>query len=180
VNAEGRKLAILAILLIALAVLWYRVWQQQPAAAPPAATSSPAVGGPGTAPQGAARLQEVNLAALRAQRTAPAESRRNLFEYGAAERPAPAASVLMAPAPAAEPPPAAPPQPTLSLKLIGIAQARGDASRVAILSDERGVYHGTEGTIIEGRYRIVRVDTESVELTTLDGSGLFVLRLPPS
>ena len=44
------------------------------------------------------------------------------------------------------------------------------------LTDGRGVYQGREGDIIEGRYRIVRIGAESIEMTFLDGSGHQVIR----
>jgi hypothetical protein len=49
-----------------------------------------------------------------------------------------------------------------------------------VLSDGRGIYRGVEGDIIEGRYRIVRIGTESIEMTHLDGSGRQVIRLSGS
>ena len=48
--------------------------------------------------------------------------------------------------------------------------------RVAILSDARGVYYGREGEVIEGRYRIVKIGVESIELTYLDGRGRQTIR----
>jgi hypothetical protein len=71
---------------------------------------------------------------------------------------------------AAQPPP-------IPLRFIGIVQKQGDSTKIAVLSDSRGVYHGREGDVIEGRYRIVRVGNESVELVYLDGRGRQVLRL---
>jgi hypothetical protein len=47
---------------------------------------------------------------------------------------------------------------------------------VASLTDGRGIYQGKEGDIIEGRYRIVRIGAESIEMTHLDGSGRQVIR----
>ena len=50
----------------------------------------------------------------------------------------------------------------------------------SILSDGRGIYQGREGDIIEGRYRIVRIGLESVEMTYLDGRGRQTIRLSGS
>jgi hypothetical protein len=36
---------------------------------------------------------------------------------------------------------------------------------------------GKDGDIIDGRYRIVKIGTESVELTYVDGRGRQVIRL---
>jgi hypothetical protein len=48
--------------------------------------------------------------------------------------------------------------------------------RVAILSDAHGVYYGREGEIIEGRYRILKIGVESIDLAYLDGRGRQTIR----
>ena len=87
---------------------------------------------------------------------------------------APAAPVLAAPpVPAGPPPP-----PPIPLKFIGIVEAPTQGGRVAILSDGRGnVLYGKEGDTIEGRYRLLRVATDSVELAYVDGKGRQTVRL---
>ncbi|MGE0705059.1 MAG: hypothetical protein AB7F99_18555 [Vicinamibacterales bacterium] len=179
-QADTRKRLILAVLLLVMAGMWFRVWQQQPATGAPQAANA-------TTPERADRTRApepavvVDLAALDVERPAPAATRRNPFQFGAFEQPADQAGNL-------EPPPAfvAAPAPSVpapggpSLTLIGIVQPVGDSPRVAVLSDERGVYHGVEGAIIEGRLRIVSIGAESVELSNLDGGEQFVLQLPPS
>ena len=47
----------------------------------------------------------------------------------------------------------------------------------AVLRDDRGVYHGREGDIIEGRYRILKIGAESIELAYVDGRGRQTIRL---
>ena len=37
--------------------------------------------------------------------------------------------------------------------------------------------HGKEGDIIDGRYRILKIGTESIELVYLDGRGKQTIRL---
>jgi hypothetical protein len=37
--------------------------------------------------------------------------------------------------------------------------------------------HGRDGDIVDGRYRIVKIGAESVELTYADGKGRQVVRL---
>ena len=52
------------------------------------------------------------------------------------------------------------------------------AGRVALLSDGRGgLMNGREGDIIEGRYRVLRVGTDSIELAYADGRGRQTIRL---
>jgi hypothetical protein len=56
-------------------------------------------------------------------------------------------------------------------------EGKKPVGRLAILSDGRGVYYGHEGEIIEGRYRILRIGVESVDLAYLDGRGRQTIRL---
>ena len=63
------------------------------------------------------------------------------------------------------------------LKFIGIVEALDSVGTVAVLSDGRSVYHGRQGDIIEGRYRIVRIGVESIEIEVLDGGHRRTLRL---
>ena len=46
-----------------------------------------------------------------------------------------------------------------------------------MFTDGRDVFYGREGDIIEGRYRIVKIDVESVDIAYLDGRGQK--RMPP-
>jgi hypothetical protein len=69
-----------------------------------------------------------------------------------------------------------PPPPPIPLKFIGKVES-GKAGLVAVLSDNRGVYQGRQGDIIEGRYRILRIGVESVDLAYLDGRGRQTIRL---
>ncbi|MNC87469.1 hypothetical protein D3C83_31970 [compost metagenome] len=69
-----------------------------------------------------------------------------------------------------------PPPPPIALKFFGLAVIRGE--RVATFSDDRGnTFHGKEGDIIEGRYRVLRIGTDSVDVAYLDGRGRQTIRL---
>jgi hypothetical protein len=57
-----------------------------------------------------------------------------------------------------------------------MADPKQPGRRVAILSDTRGVYYGREGDVIEGRYQIVKIGVESIELAYIDGRGRQVIR----
>ena len=54
------------------------------------------------------------------------------------------------------------------------------AAKIAVLSDGRAVFYGKAGDIIEGRYRIVRIGAESVEVGYVDGRGSTTIRLSGS
>ena len=64
------------------------------------------------------------------------------------------------------------------MRFIGLVDAPTQAGRVAILSDGRGnIFYGKEGDIIEGRYRVLKIGPDSVELSYLDGRGRQTIRL---
>jgi hypothetical protein len=63
------------------------------------------------------------------------------------------------------------------LKYIGdVADPKKPGGKIAVLSDGRNVFHGREGEVIEGRYRILRIGVESVDLAYLDGRGRQTIR----
>ena len=70
-----------------------------------------------------------------------------------------------------------PPPPRIPLKYIGdMTDPKNPGKKIAILSDARGSYYGREGEVIEGRYRIIRIGVESIELAYLDGRGRQTIR----
>jgi hypothetical protein len=70
-----------------------------------------------------------------------------------------------------------PPPPPIPLRFIGFVESRG-GGRTASFSDGRGnLVQGREGDTIEGRYRVLRVGPDSVELVYLDGRGRQTIRL---
>jgi len=126
---------------------------------------------------------DVRLELLNRTRAALGEPDRNPFRFRPRQAPpapraaaAPTAAVAAPPRPATPPAPAGPPP--IPLRFIGLVEAPGQAGRVAILSDGRGnVFQGREGDILEGRYRIGRVNPDSLELSYADGRGRQVIRL---
>jgi hypothetical protein len=72
-------------------------------------------------------------------------------------------------------PPPPPPVPPIPLKFIGTLERNGQ--KIAILSDTAGhVSYGPEGATIDGRYRIIRIGAESIELAYVDGRGRQTIR----
>jgi hypothetical protein len=49
-----------------------------------------------------------------------------------------------------------------------------------VLSDGKVVVHGKEGAEIEGRYRIVKIGEESLQIEHVDGRGRQTIRLSGS
>lgn len=74
------------------------------------------------------------------------------------------------------PPSGPPPPPPIVVRFIGIVQ-RDDVGRMAVLSDGKNVYYGREGQIVDGRWRIVRIGEESLQIEYVDGRGRQTVRL---
>jgi hypothetical protein len=175
-KADRRLLTLAAAVLIAAAAWWI-------GSGPDAATPARQVA-PGAAAGGAASsIDDVQLETLRAESPAPGATERNLFRFG--ERPAAA----VASTPMAAPPPVAPtgppveagpvpppPLPPIPFRFIGLVERPGPV-RIAVLTDGRIVVHGREGDIIEGRYRILRIGAEAVDMAYTDGQGRQSIRL---
>jgi len=164
------------------------------AGAPPRASSRPRTGAVAPA-SGTATAPTVQLAALTAERDTPDESGRNPFRFGRAVpaagptpvAPPPPREPAPAPEPATpsmplfggtSPAPAPAPASPITLKFIGLVQ-RGDGVSLAVLSpgEGKGPLYGREGDIIEGRYRIIRIGSESMEIEYADGRGRQTLKL---
>jgi len=179
---ERRNQLVLGALAIALAAVAYQQWPRTTTTEAPAAsndvqgTARTSTGKPSmTAP-------DVHLKALEEEWPKPGAVERNLFRFKS--KPAPPASApverlpTVATAPAGPPPP--PPVPPIALKFITLIERpdRG-GEKIALLSDGRGgpSIFGKEGDVIEGRYKIVRIGTESIEVAYLDGHGRQTIRL---
>jgi hypothetical protein len=170
-RATPGQLALLGVLLVVFAAaVYYNLGAT--GAPPPAGKDAVAQAVPSRA--AAARDQAesappVRLAQLKADRPAVADGGRNLFrEKPKPPPPAPKVAPTPPPDPNAPPPPP-PPPPPITLKLIGIVQ--GSGKPIAALSDGKDVFYGREGDIIEGRYRIIKVNVESIDIAYVDGRG---------
>lgn len=133
-----------------------------------------------TAPQASVpEVADVNLEALKAERDAPADPQRNLFAFRPKAPPPPPRVAPPPPQVVAPPEPVGPPPPPpIPLKFIGVLDAPGAGGRVAILSDGRGnTFYAREGQDVDGRYRVLKIGAESVELSYVDGRGRQTVRL---
>jgi hypothetical protein len=120
---------------------------------------------------------DVKLETLQAARPDPGEPERNPFRFQ--PKAAPPAPEGFKPAPVAAAPPAPvgpPPTPAITLKFIGTVEKQG--LRVAALSDCRSTMYAREGQVTsDGRYRVVHIGVESVEIEYVNGSGRTTIRL---
>jgi hypothetical protein len=182
---ERSRQLVLGGLVVALIAILVKLWPGT-SSAPPAASNRTANT---SAPRQQAGATEpgtpvVHLQTLNDDRPKPEGAERNLFRFRT-KAPAPAPSpVSVAPVqpaiPAAPPgPPPPPPLAPITLKFIGLIGP--DNAKIAILSDgQNPPFLGKEGAIIEGRYRILKIGVESVELAYADGRGRQTIRLTGS
>jgi hypothetical protein len=125
----------------------------------------------------------VNLHALRAAHEAPTDMGRDPFRFQPRAAPAtpapqriPGVPDDQVDAPPVHVPTGPPPPPPITLKFIGLVE-KADGTRIAVLSDGKRPISGREGEEIEGRYKILKIGTESIEIAYIDGRGRQTIRL---
>jgi hypothetical protein len=178
---DQTKRRLLAVLVVVLGIALY--WSWSSTAVPPAATSNtggaPARSARGAAPAGIT-APDVHLRALKEDRPKPDDGGRNLFRFRPKAAPAPVAPPPPpgAAAPQARGPAGPPPPPPIPLKFAGIVEAPERSKRYAALVDATGhTFLGSEGDVVAGQYRLVKIGAESVEMSYLDGRGRQTIRL---
>ncbi len=171
----AREAAVLVVLLAVLAVVvvyQLRTWGTPGGPATPvqAASVSSRVA---IARDRVAAVPQLRLSALRTLSAMPVPSiGRNPFrERPVAPPPAPASVGRGSMRGGQEPqaPAAPPPLPPITLKLVAIVQ--GSGRPIAALSDGRDVFYGREGDVVEGRYKIIKINVESIDISYVDGRG---------
>ena len=168
-------------------------------------TAAPAAGAPAAVPSPGSHVQppvdpgpelpDLRLDTRFGNRPRPVKIVRNPLRFGLASvepanRPPADVTALLAPAaPPVGPPPSRPADRVgtddpdaagiagAPLRLIGLVDAQGRAGRVAVVTDEHGVYHGRAGDAIEGRYRIVSIGETSIEVEDLTRGVRMTLSL---
>jgi hypothetical protein len=173
---QRSRVVVLGVLLVVLAGVLVYTWR--PAATPPAGPSNqtreqrkPA----GATATGPSDLY-VKLDELKAAPPEPGEKNRNPVRY-----------YVPPPPPPPPPPPMTavapkrvpqigdqdyvpPPPPPIPLKFIGISEQGG--KKVAIFTDGRGLpVWASEGELVLGQYRLVKIQVESVIMEYADGKG---------
>jgi hypothetical protein len=188
-EAERRRQLLLGAVVIALAFGVYVALPRTSAEPSPASNeraSTPAAAASTRKSASAAgpSAPDVHLEALKAEHPKPGAVDRNLFRFKpkAPPRPPPSAVQQAQPAmPTASAPTGPPPAPPITLKFIGLVEQGPGQPKIAVLSDSAGhVFHGSEGQTIEGRYRILKIGVESIEMSHLDGRGRQTIRLSGS
>jgi len=181
VGKRAKEIVLGALLAVLAAVAYWTLMSTSSTPALPSNQGRPpsaAAHGKQTQANGA---PAVNLGALEGERPAPADAERNLFRFKPKapppEPPRPAAPSMTTPvAPVA--PTGPPPPPPITLKFIGLMEQPGTKVKIAVLTDGQGPpMFGEEGKTVGGRYRVLRIGVESVELSYLDGRGRQTIRL---
>jgi hypothetical protein len=190
-EAERRRQLLLAGLAIVLAIVVYRAWPATSRASIPssnqrASGTSGAVADRSRKDSNAGSATDVHLEALEAERPKPGPTERNLFRFR--EKRPPPTTGTPAPQPidpVTPPEPTGPPQPAppppIGLKFIGVVDQGAGKPKIAVLSDGGGPpLYGKEGELVAGRYRILKIGEESIELAYSDGRGRQTIRLTGS
>ena len=176
-GTENRKKVILAAVLGVLAIIvvgraLFNMSGPEPAATSPAATAAASAppakvvarkGASRFAPRtGAARLDPtLDLDLLKSSEDKKYEGNgKNIFVAQAEVIPQPKASAVTdtKPKPALPPPP-----PPILLKFFGFASRPGEPKKI-FLSQGEDIFIASEGEIVNRRYKIVRINTASVEI----------------
>lgn len=191
-DRRSRVRVLLLVLTALVAVLAWQFWpdvDRSPAGS--AGDRNRQAGRTGGKPAGGIEPGEFNvtLSALDRPVAREPQGERDPFRFGPAPTPSPPPSLPLAdrlppgggaPMSTVEESGAVaptPPPPPITLKFIGLLSEGAPARRIAVLSDGRFVFQGREGDIIEGRYRVVRIGEESVQLEYVDGRGRQTIRL---
>src|SRR5262245_58383260 len=200
-GTERRRQILLAAVAVVLGVVAYQAWPRTSAAPAPTSNQrgSPQASSAGTAgtglrsqkqaekppASGTPDAPDVHLEALSAERPKPGEADRNLFRFKPKAPPPPPPPVTkpcetqVNVVPPGPPPP--PPPPPITVKFIGLADVAPGKPKIAVLSDGLGApQYGYEGQVVFGRYRILKIGVESIEMAYLDGRGRQTIRLSGS
>ena len=124
---------------------------------------------------------DVKLESVTGSRPGRTTSGRNPFRFGSEipDRPASDGESPDSGSDAEEEPPQGAPPPVVRrspLRFIGIVDGPSTGLN-AVLTDGEEVFHGRQGETVEGRYRIIRVAAERVEIELLPVGGRQVLAL---
>ena len=167
---ETVLVALVAVALLALAIVWLRPSGSLPLARARTISDVPAQ-----------PILRIDLARLDAPRPGGEAGRRNLFDFGAAPPPVEtSAPVVIATPPAVRPgtglpgtaddagggdgTPAVAALPPLNVKYIGSVENTAGVKVAVLVTDRQEVLTGQAGQVVANRYRISRIGLESVDL----------------
>ena len=174
---RNRPALILGGLLIAAAMWWIFFRGESVPAAGPASR-------PTARTSAANDVPWINLDRLKKEEAEEVTlGRRNIFEYRRMtppptpeppERP----PIEMAPppmTPSGPPPTPVPPPPTL--KFMGVAKAEDGPKIAVLMTEQKEILHGREGDVLAGRYKVVKIGLESVEIQEMTSGQKHTIRI---
>lgn len=167
-------LVLLGVALVGLVAYW--MWPT-PEPAPPQTAQRTRPGRSGSSANGAISPADlkVRLEALDHPRADPTDSERNPFRFKPPPAPPPQKPQPVVPQVQVPTTPPAPVIPPIPLKFMGTVE--GPGVKLAALTDCKGfTYSAREGESIDGRYRLVRIGTESIVIEYLNGTGRSTIR----
>ena len=177
-RARGWLLAALGVALVALVA--YQMWPES-SATPAGLTSNRRTAARTNAASSEIDPKElkVRLEALQAKREDFGDGERNPFRFQPPPAPPPSTRLPPVAMPAGPvgpaPAPGPPPIPPVPLKFMGTVEKPG--LTLAALTDCKGFsYAAREGELIDGRYRLVKIQVESVILEYSNGTGRTTVR----
>jgi len=191
-ETERRRQILLGVVTIVLVAVVYYEWprtsadasqssKQQGSGAAPASGSTAGSAAARQQARGGVQAPDVHLESLSAERPKPGPTDRNLFRFKPKAPPPPPPSARTPPPTAPAVPEGPPPPPALApiqLKFIGVVEQGPGQPKIALLRDQMGnILRGAEGDVIEGRWRIVKIGVESIDMAYLDGRGRQTIRL---
>jgi hypothetical protein len=172
--------AVVAVLALVLYVQFGRDDATAPAAVPAGRTNQPSNQATAGGGRAALPVSDVRLDALKHEAAELEAAERNPFRFQPKAPPPPPPQAARPATPPVFAPPVAtgpPPPPPIPLKYIGWLNPESRV-RIAVLADARGTpFYGREGELIEGRYRVLRIAADSVDVAYADGRGRQTLRL---
>ncbi len=180
-TGKQRQYSLLAVLAVVLVAVWSKVLGGGDPAETGRQPSNPAARGGNAVRDVTVPVEDVALERLTAARDELQPTERNPFRFRPPPPPPPPPMVRTPqaagpPVPTGPPPPV--PPPPIPFKYIGFADEAGPRVRFGVFSDGRGtVINASEGDILEGRYRVLRLGTDSADLVYLDGRGRQTIRL---
>lgn len=198
IGAENRKELIAAVVLMAVAALLLLrfVFSSSSSAAVPTASVAPATPVPQptdrrtTSSRGRRRVSmkqpplintldpRLRLDLLKSTEDTVYEGRgRNIFRAQQEEIPKPIAPAKLADK-AAQMPLQPPPPPPINLKFYGFANKAGEPKRIFLTKGE-DVFIAREGEIVDHRYKVVRINTNSVEIEDVLSNNRQSIPLTP-
>jgi hypothetical protein len=182
---ERRQLILGAAVVVVLGLAAWMLWGPAAAAPRPTAPSqfARARGGKPSANAVVGPADPVKLDALKASHDDPGQAGRNPFRFQ--PKPVPPIKVVTSPPVVSETPrptgptgpTGPPPPPVIALKFVGVLE-RANGVKWAVLTDGKSApMYGKDGDIIDGKYLIVKIGTESIEMSHVDRPGRQVIRL---